>query len=293
MPSPLTLHVARDGKTIGQFPIDTAQQCLDEGIILPTDHCWHEGMTEWKPVSEVVVKKSLPPLPPPVAPPPLSNHPLPATPNSSVGKKTTLAQKIAIGVGVVCLSCCFNCSDFFDSSSTYEEISAPADSISDVEPVSTPDPSSSVTQCNKFQLIIDQTQTGIVLKLDTDLPDDIPIGITVRRGYFQDGTGLLAGTVNEEYAIDYFNIMRKPLGEWRQGFVIELNDQKWIADLRAKALELKFGVRQVRTHVDIRAIVNIPDTKKFNIQGDAMKLSEFGDKMLESEIRIERPLKAF
>ncbi len=118
MPPPLTLHVARDGKTIGQFPIDTAQQCLDGRIILPTDDCWHEGMTEWKPVSEVVVKQSLPPLPPPVDPPPLSNHPHPNTPNSSVGKKTSLAQKIAIGVGILCLSCCFTCSYFFDSSST-------------------------------------------------------------------------------------------------------------------------------------------------------------------------------
>ena len=118
MPPPLTLCVARDGKTIGQFPIDTAQQCLDGRIILPTDDCWHEGMTEWKPVSEVVVKQSLPPLPPPVDPPPLSNHPHPNTPNSSVGKKTSLAQKIAIGVGILCLSCCFTCSYFFDSSST-------------------------------------------------------------------------------------------------------------------------------------------------------------------------------
>lgn len=120
MPPPLTLHVARDGKTIGQFPIDTAQQCLDVGIILPTDYCWHEGMTEWKPVSEVVVKQSLPPLPPPVDSPPLSNHPHPNMPDTSVGKKTSLAQKIAIGVGVLCLSCCFTCSYFFDSSSTGE-----------------------------------------------------------------------------------------------------------------------------------------------------------------------------
>ena len=120
MASPVTLHVARNGQTIGQFPMDTAQQCLDSKIILPTDLCWFEGMTEWKPVSEIVVKQAPTQFPPPNNPPPPLNSPPSAVRDNNDGTKKTLIKNLAIACGILCLTCCM-CSSFFFGDDTSVE----------------------------------------------------------------------------------------------------------------------------------------------------------------------------
>jgi len=47
------IHVARSGKTIGTFGLNSLRDALISAKVLPTDHYWKAGMTDWKPVSEL------------------------------------------------------------------------------------------------------------------------------------------------------------------------------------------------------------------------------------------------
>lgn len=48
----LTIYFARDGQQTGSFSWEDARTRVRSGEIEPTDHYWHEGMVEWKLVSE-------------------------------------------------------------------------------------------------------------------------------------------------------------------------------------------------------------------------------------------------
>ena len=87
----MTYHVARDGEILGEFSQEAFRSLCTSGQILPTDHYWSEGMTEWKTVDEyrsvaktqrIMIAPELPPpaaiviaktaTPPPSQPPPAS-----------------------------------------------------------------------------------------------------------------------------------------------------------------------------------------------------------------------------
>lgn len=51
-----TVHVARDGKVIGQYPPVQLVSLLDTGGILPTDLCYSEQLPAWTPVLEFIEK---------------------------------------------------------------------------------------------------------------------------------------------------------------------------------------------------------------------------------------------
>ncbi len=48
----MTYHVARDGELVGELNADEFRAQIFSGQILPDDHYWTEGMTDWKQVSE-------------------------------------------------------------------------------------------------------------------------------------------------------------------------------------------------------------------------------------------------
>jgi hypothetical protein len=60
------IHVARDGAKLGEFTLDQIHAGLTTGQFRPTDLGWQTGMTEWRPLSELVSATS---APPPVAAP--------------------------------------------------------------------------------------------------------------------------------------------------------------------------------------------------------------------------------
>jgi hypothetical protein len=49
-----TIHVARAGANLGSFSLEEIQEGLRTGRFLPTDLAWQTGMTDWRPLSEVV-----------------------------------------------------------------------------------------------------------------------------------------------------------------------------------------------------------------------------------------------
>lgn len=51
------IHVARDGANIGTFSVEEIQEGLRSGRFLPTDMAWEAGMTDWRPLSQVMAEK--------------------------------------------------------------------------------------------------------------------------------------------------------------------------------------------------------------------------------------------
>lgn len=70
----VVFHVARDGQEIGTFTESDLQAKIFTGEILPDDHYWREGFSDWKRVSDYRAppKKSAVPPPLPAVPPPLT-----------------------------------------------------------------------------------------------------------------------------------------------------------------------------------------------------------------------------
>lgn len=69
-----TIHVARDGTNLGSFPKEEILEGLRTGRFLPTDMAWEAGMTDWRPLAQVVAEK-----------------PAEATPSSGAAGTTALA----------------------------------------------------------------------------------------------------------------------------------------------------------------------------------------------------------
>jgi hypothetical protein len=63
-----TIHVARDGANIGTFSIEEIQEGLRTGRFLATDMAWEAGMTDWRPLSQVMAGKPAAATPAPEAP---------------------------------------------------------------------------------------------------------------------------------------------------------------------------------------------------------------------------------
>ena len=60
---PVDLQFAPDGRTIGSFSEEVVPSMVRAEAILPTDHYWHEGMSEWSAVGERWMGESPLPLP--------------------------------------------------------------------------------------------------------------------------------------------------------------------------------------------------------------------------------------
>jgi uncharacterized membrane protein YdbT with pleckstrin-like domain len=53
MSTPLLVKISRDGKEIGTYEAKEAVRLLVYGTLKETDFYWHEGMTEWAPLSKL------------------------------------------------------------------------------------------------------------------------------------------------------------------------------------------------------------------------------------------------
>jgi len=73
----MIIAFARKGHEIGQHPEEDVPSLLASGEILPSDHYWHEGMTEWRQVYERWSEPEAPEATPPKEPaPPKASAPL-------------------------------------------------------------------------------------------------------------------------------------------------------------------------------------------------------------------------
>ena len=73
------------------------------------------------------------------------------------------------------------------------------------------------------------------MSLDTDLPDNTIVMVSVSRSYWEAGSP-------DEYSVDYFSEKRM-VGAWRSRREIRVDDTSWNSALRAKQKEMaKLGL---------------------------------------------------
>ena len=149
--------------------------------------------------------------------------------------------------------------------------------------------------CDRFELRWEMDGSELLLAIDTDLPDEGELSVSVRRTYFEVGS-------DEAYSRDYFSEF-EPISRWRQPRRIALDGDKWKADLSAHQEEMAplgkdfaFEVDRIEDSVEIRAVLHVnQDDPRFggrgnpNLSGEATSRS--GDWVLvEAEASVELPL---
>ena len=73
-----TISVARNGQEIGDYNLESVQEGLASGYFLSDDLGWHEGLSEWLPLNEVVSRLYVPSAPIAITPQ-LASPPSPAS----------------------------------------------------------------------------------------------------------------------------------------------------------------------------------------------------------------------
>ncbi|NDB77856.1 MAG: DUF4339 domain-containing protein, partial [Verrucomicrobia bacterium] len=48
----MLIHISRAGVAEGPFPIDQVRAMLASGALKPTDHVFHDGLTNWVPAAQ-------------------------------------------------------------------------------------------------------------------------------------------------------------------------------------------------------------------------------------------------
>jgi len=82
------VFIARDGISIGEYPHQNLERLAQAGELQPTDDYWHNGMTEWQPLSKLLGPHAWDPEPP-------AKAPLPKVPVAVVAKRFLQAAGIA------------------------------------------------------------------------------------------------------------------------------------------------------------------------------------------------------
>lgn len=146
--------------------------------------------------------------------------------------------------------------------------------------------------CNKFNIKTKLQNQTVQVSLDTDLPKNTVIMVTVSRRYKEKGN-------NSNYAIEYFS-QRSTVEKWVTTQSVAVDDLKWETALKIKQKKMKklgigFEVDSISNKINVSIIVPINQTsKKFgkdnaNLSGKMVKTS--GLRTISGEISILYPLK--
>lgn len=84
----MQIHITRGEDSSGPYSLEEVQKYLAEGILLPDDMAWHEGLEEWVSLSQVVTSAA-----------PVTPQPIPAPPQPEV--TTTLEAQSAVPADLV------------------------------------------------------------------------------------------------------------------------------------------------------------------------------------------------
>lgn len=89
---PMQIHLARNGQSLGVFNEDQVREGIAQGSFHEADLAWQEGMTDWKPLSELFPENEEVVLPPPV-------------PVSPVAPVTVMSSSKSSGLAIASLVC--------------------------------------------------------------------------------------------------------------------------------------------------------------------------------------------
>ena len=147
--------------------------------------------------------------------------------------------------------------------------------------------------CDTFELVTNIQGAMLELSLDTDLPDDTVIAITVDRSFWKQGN-------TEEQSRRYF-AKESTVGEWRNTHKIDIDHAGWkreLKDFQTKMANAKVGFEVARIsddiHVSIIAPVNMQTNAAFgdrneNLSGNAVTIKSFG-RLVRGDTQLAHPL---
>ena len=172
---------------------------------------------------------------------------------------------------------------------------------------SAPEPSGVV--CDRFELQYELDGGDLLLAVETDLPDEAELSVSVSRSYYEVGN-------DAEYARDYLSVT-EPVSRWRDQRRIPLDADAWRSDLAAHQTRmaeltaaereagvpvdsldsLAFEVARISDNVTIRAVLHLnQDDPRFggrgnpNLSGAATSRIGNGRMLVEAEATVEFPL---
>jgi len=167
--------------------------------------------------------------------------------------------------------------------------STPPADVTPTPPVSSKEP----LICDQFELVTAISGETMQLSLETDLPDDTIISITVNRSYWEQGN-------SEEYSRPYFE-EKSTVGEWRRVHEIDISSERWKQNLKnfqAEMSKSSLGFEVARISDDIEARIVAPINGQTNpgfgernkyLEGGAVT-ERYGAKLVEGESQTRRPL---
>ena len=161
--------------------------------------------------------------------------------------------------------------------------------------------------CDQFELRWELDGEDLLLAIDTDLPDEGELSVSVSRSYYEVGN-------DAEYARDYLSVF-EPVSRWREPRRIPLNADAWRADLAAHQSRMAeiaaaerqvgvvpaedtvaFEVASIADDVEIRAVLHLnQDDPRFggrgnpNLSGAATSQSGTSGLIVEAETTFESP----
>ena len=145
--------------------------------------------------------------------------------------------------------------------------------------------------CDKFKLVTKVTGSTLDFSIDTDLPDNTSVIVSVSRSYLEKGNP-------DTYSEDYFS-ETSTIGKWKSKQSISIASEKWKMALKVKQQEMSkiglgFDVASISNKIEVRMVVpiNQPDPKfgngNKNLTGKAVPTK--GIRAIEDKIEINKPL---
>ena len=93
----MQIFIARGEEQHGPYPLEQAKDLLAKGVLKPGDYAYHEGLSDWTPLLEVIVANSEPEASPtPSVGPSISTAPTPKSKSNA-----TLVVAIVAGLMVL------------------------------------------------------------------------------------------------------------------------------------------------------------------------------------------------
>ena len=142
--------------------------------------------------------------------------------------------------------------------------------------------------CNKFELVTKVTGSTLDLALDTDLPDNTVVMVSVSRSYLEKGN-------TATYSVDYFS-EKSTVEIWKLLHIVSIDSENWKSALREKQekmsrLGLGFDVASISEKVTVRMVapINQPDPRfgKQNSKLTGKAVRTTGLRVVEDEIEID------
>lgn len=147
--------------------------------------------------------------------------------------------------------------------------------------------------CNKFKLVTKVKGSTLDLSVDTELPDNTVVMVSVSRSYLEKGNP-------DIYSVDYFS-EKSTVGKWKSRHRIFVDSEEWKSSLRTKQekmsrLGLGFDVASISDKISVRMVVpiNQPDPRfgELNSKLTGKAVTTTGLRVVEDEIELNYPLES-